>query len=184
MTQLHETAKQANVVGSLYKYVTDELGDVLSSSAALMTTPAIDYGGGAGFSDESYAEWIQVRPLGMARPAAMMGPYAHRVGEQDPNARGGEGFWLLNVNCFVRPARIEPQDFLRLWKLVDTVKAPLMPGSRVVVKDHAGEGETVGYLFVDEIMEDRPVSDPERADLEQHNLVFALRWVETWVVEQ
>ena len=176
---LHESAKAANVVGSLQAYVNTELADVLNSSA-----PAIDYGGGLPFQDSELEEWVQVRAIGPARPAGMAGPYAHRAGESDPDARGGELFWVLNVNCFVRPVKLASPNNLRAWTLRDMVLGILAPGTRVTVKDHAGQGETLGYLFVDDIMDDRALPDMGRPDVVQHNLVFALRWVETWVVRQ
>jgi len=170
---LHESAKTANVVGSLQVYLTAEL-------AAF----SLDFGGGIPFQDGDLTEWLQIRALEPVRPAVLAGPYAGRGGEQDPDARGGEMFWLLNVNCFVRPAKMSPPNNLRLWTIRDLAAAPLMPGTRIAVKDHAGEAETIGYLFVDEILADQPVAAPDRPDVLQHNLAFALRWAETWVVSR
>lgn len=177
---LDENAKAANVVGSLQQYVDDQLATVLNSSK-----PVIDYGHMV-FKDTDLVEWLQVRVLNPARPAALLGPFAGRAsGSGNADARGQELFWLLNINCFVRPAKLSPFTNLRPWQLRDLVLASFMPGTRIPVKDYADTtqqgGETVGYLFCDEIVEDRPVYDPEREDLVQHNLVLALRWTETWV---
>ncbi|HSE47192.1 MAG TPA: hypothetical protein VLA89_17870 [Gemmatimonadales bacterium] len=178
---LDENAKAANVVGSIQQYFEDQLATVLNSSAA-----AIDYGGGQPFKDSSLAEWIQVRVLEPARPDLLEGPFAGRAsGSASPDARGQEMFWLVNINCFVRPAKLVPFTNLRTWQLRDTVLEPFKVGTRIPVKDFADStstgGETIGYLFSYRLLSDRPVYDPEREDLIQHNLVVALRWTETWV---
>lgn len=170
---LDEGAKAANVVGSMQQYVQDSLGDVLNSSA-----PAIDFGGGMPFHDAHLQQWIQVRMLAFARPMWGLGPFAGRAAA-DPNARGQEGLWILNVNCFVRPYETAAFDNLAALRLRDTVLGAFMPGTRVPVKDYIGTGETIGYLFCDSIQDDRAVPDPNE-ELLQHNLVFWFRWTETW----
>lgn len=178
---LDENAKAANVVGSLQQYVNDTLSDVLNSSRS-----SIDYGGGLPFDDESLDQWVQFRVMAPVRPMRLMGPFAARAGS-DVDARGQELLWVLNVNCFVRIQQKANPGFsnLAIWTLRDTVINYLMPGTRIVVKDYSDPtqsgGETLGYLFVDEIMEDRALYDPARTELLQHNLVFGLRWTETWV---
>lgn len=171
-----DNVKAANIVGSLQAYVDAMLGDVLNSSA-----PAIDYGGGMPFSDSALVQWVQLRVMAFARPLWGIGPYAARAGAS-ADSRGQEGFWLLNVNCFVRPQRTGTGAFdnLALWRLRDTIISAFMPGTRVQVKDYVGTGETIGYLFMDEIQEDRAVPNPDREELLQHNLVFLFRWTETW----
>lgn len=175
---LDENAKAANVVGSIQQFFEDALADVLNSSAS-----AIDYGGGLPFKDADLAEWAQVRALGPTRPQAMQGYFAHRGGS-DPDSRGAEVFWTLNVNLFVRPAKLVPFTNLRLYTLRDLVLGVMREGTRIPVKDYADPlttgNETIGYLFVDEILADRAIQDPARTDLGQHNLVLALRWTETW----
>lgn len=175
---LDQNAKAGNVVGSVQQYFQDSLGDVLNSS-----NPAIDYGGGMPFQDINLEQWVQVRVMGFARPVWGLGPFAHRTGPTgSADARGQEGFWLLNVNCFVRPQRTGNATLynLAIWRLRDTVLSAFMPGTRIAAKDYLGTQETIGYLFVDSLMEDRPVQDPGREELLQHNLVFLLRWTETW----
>lgn len=175
---LDENAKAANVVGSIQQYFEDTVGAVLNSSA-----PAIDYGGGMPFNDAAMTEWLQVRTMGPARPPGGQGPFAARAGT-NPESRGAEVLWLLNVNCFVRPARVVPFTNLRMYQVRDIVLEAIREGARIPVKDYADPtsqgGETLGYLFVSDLMEDRPVEDPARTDLLQHNLVFAMRWTETW----
>jgi hypothetical protein len=177
---LDENAKAANVVGSIQQYFEDQLASVLNSSR-----PSIDYGGGQPFKDDDLAEWVQVRVMEAARPESMIGPFAARgSGSGDPNSRGRELYWLLNINCFVRPAKLSPFTNLRPWQLRDLVLEPFAEGTRIPVKDYAdltsAGGETIGYLFCDQLMADRPVYDPARDDLVQHNLLFALRWSESW----
>lgn len=169
---MDENAKAANVVGSVQQYVNDSLADVLNSSQ-----PAIDYGGGLPFDDKDLPEWVQPRIMAVARPEAWMGPFAAGI---NPDTRGHEVIWLLNVNCFVRPRRQAPLMNLRLWTIRDLVLAAFLVGTRIPVKDYAATSETLGYLFVDRVAEDRAIYDPEREDLVQHNLVFWLRWSETW----
>lgn len=176
---LDENAKAANIAGSVQQYFQDQLGDVLNSSA-----PAIDYGGGMPFNDAGLDQWVQVRLIAPARPERLSGPFASRAGG-DFNARGQELYWVLNVNCFVRPANMVPFTNLSLWRVRDLVIEPFMPGKTIPVKDYqdilSTGGETIGQLFVSSIMEDRAVDDPARPELFQHNLVFLLRWTETWV---
>ena len=172
---LHESAKSANVVGSLQKYIQDEL------AGSLLDSSGIDYGGGIPFQDTNRAEWIQVRVPGVARPDALIGPYVHRAGENEPDARGRIVYWMLNINCFVRPAKQASRNNLRLWTLRDVVTGVFREGAVIPVKDHAGEGETIGYLFLDDIADDRPILDPEQKDIEQHRLLFSFQWGESWV---
>jgi len=175
---LDENAKAANVVGSIQQYFEDHLGAVLNSSAS-----AIDYGGGLPFVDAALAEWVQVRAMGPARPEAGQGPYAARAGT-DADSRGAEILWLLNINCFVRPAKQVPLSNLRPYQLRDLVLDVIREGTRIPVKDYADltsqGGETIGYLDVSDLIEDRTVQDPARTDLLQYNVVFAMRWTETW----
>lgn len=174
---LDENAKAANVVGSIQQYFDDHLSAVLNSSQA-----AIDYGGGLHFNDDLVTEWVQVRTIGPARPAWGLGPFAARSGA-NADSRGAELFWVLNVNCFVRQLRSATFN-LRTYQLRDLILGEIREGTRIPVKDYANPtthgGETIGYLFVDEIMEDRQVQNPTRTDLLQHNLVFSMRWTETW----
>ena len=164
----------------MQEHLQNSLADVLNSSQ-----PAIDFGGGLPFDDATLAEWVQPRMLGLARPEWGTGPYAHRTGAAlDPTSRGREVIWVLNVNCFVRPAKQASLNNLRIYTVRDLVLAALLEGARIPVKDYATAGpegqETIGYLFVDRIAEDRPIYDPTHEDCVQHNLVFWLRWTETW----
>ena len=178
---LDENAKAVNVVGSVQQYFNDSLANILNSSL-----PAIDYGGGMSFKDDDLLSWVQVRMLAPARPAELQGPFAGRGGS-DFDARGQELHWVLNVNCFVRPLKAPVATFsnLAIWQLRDQVLNAFTVGTRIAVKDYADAlttgNETIGYLFISEIMEDRAIYDPERTELLQHNLVFLLRWTETWV---
>lgn len=175
---LDENAKAANVIGSIQQYFEDQIGAILNSSA-----PAIDYGGGMPFADAALTEWVQVRAMGPVRPEILDGPFAARAGV-NADSRGAEILWLLNVNCFVRPAKLVPFTNLRPYQLRDLVLGAFMVGTRVPVKDYAdptSQGqETIGYLFVHDIPADRPVEDPLRTDLVQYNLMFSMRWTETW----
>lgn len=167
---LDDNAKAENVIGSVQEYFQSALADVLNSSEA-----AVDYGGGMPFKDDVLSHWIQLRMLAPARPDALAGPFA------PDGKRGQELRWILNVNCFVRPALLSPFSNLKIWQVRDVALAPLIPGTRIAVKDYTGTLETIGYLFVDAIMEDREVQDPLRVELLQHNLVLLLRWTETWM---
>lgn len=171
---LDENAKAANLVGSGQQYAQDQLAGVLNSSQ-----DAVDYGGGLPFKDSDLDRWVQFRMLGPVRPDALQGPFAGRAAA-DPNSRGAEVYWLINVNCFVRPAKLPSFDNLALWKLRDAVLEAFREGTLIPVKDYGDTGETIGNLFVDTVMEDRAVYDPAREDLLQHNLVFRARWTETW----
>jgi hypothetical protein len=178
---LDENAKAANVVGSIQAYFNDQLATVLNSSRS-----TVDYGGGLPLKDDDLAEWVQVRVLEPARPEALGGFAGRGSGSGDADARGQELFWLININCFVRPAKLVPFTNLRTWQLRDTVLEPFKVGTRIPVKDFndptTSGGETIGYLFCDALMFDRPVYDPQREDVLQHNLVIRTRWTETWVV--
>jgi len=172
---LDENARARNVVGSVQEYLDDALADVLTSSEALNSSqPVIDYGGGIPFKDDGLGQWIQVRMIAPVRPEALSGPRAPR------GKLGQEVRWLLNVNCFVRPTLLSPFSNLGIWGVRDLTLGPLMPGTRIVVKDYTGDLGTIGYLVVESIMEDRAVQDPLRTELLQHNLVLLLRWTETW----
>ena len=178
---LDENAKLANIVGSIQQYFEDQLASVLNSSK-----PAIDYGGGMPFKDSELTEWVQVRVLEPARPEILSGPFAGRAsGSGDPDSRGQELFFLVNINIFVRPQRLNPFTNLRPWQLRDTVLDPLNIGTRIPIKDFADPtttgGETIGYLFSDRLVADRPIYDPAREDLVQHNLLIQFRWTETWI---
>jgi hypothetical protein len=177
---LDENAKAANIIGSVQQHLHTHLADVLNSSQ-----PAIDFGGGLPFDDAPLAEWVQPRMLALARPEWGTGPFAHRTGASgDPVSRGREVLWVLNINCFVRPAKQPSPNNLRLYTVRDLVLAALLEGSRIPVKDYTTVGpqgqETIGYLLVDRLAEDRPIYDPANEDCIQHNLVFWLRWTETW----
>ena len=167
---LDDNAKAENVAGSVQEYFQKSLADVLNSSQ-----PAVDYGGGMPFRDDDLTHWIQVRMIAPARPEALSGPFSGVEGK-----RGQELRWLLNVNCFVRPSLLSPFSNLKIWQVRDAALAPLMIGTRIAVRDYTGTLETIGYLFIDAIMEDRAVQDPLRTELLQHNLVLLLRWTETW----
>ena len=178
MAPLNQDALAANIVGSLQKYEESALEAALATTHGL---PTLDYGGGDQFQDGALHEWIQVRVVGPARPASMSGPYAPRVSAG--NTRGAEIYWILNINCFVRPAKQVPLNNIRIWHLRDIVLGAFAEGTLIPVKAWANTQEHIGNIIVDEILEDRPVSDPERSDLVQHNIVLALRWSETWVAD-
>jgi hypothetical protein len=175
---LSESAKATNVVGSIQQYFEDHLAQVLNSSS-----PAIDYGRGSGFKDTALSEWLQVRAMGPTRPPGGRGPYAARAGT-DADSRGAEVEWLLNVNCFVKPVKFASYFNLRPYQLRDLVLGVVHEGTNIPVKDYNDPstqgGETIGYLHVKDLLEDRPIEDPQRTDLVQHHLVFALRWTEIW----
>lgn len=175
---LDENAKAANVVGSVQQYVKDQLSDVLNSSRS-----AIDYGGGLPFRDDDLEQWVQVRLMGPTHPnyiglaggrSTWEGPFAPGGG------RGRELFWLINLNCFVRPAKSTAFTNLQIWRLRDAVSEAFLIGVVIPVKDYQGSGETIGNMFVYDVIADRMVSDPQREELVQHNLVYTLRWTETW----
>lgn len=176
---LDENARAANVVGSIQDYVDAHLADVLNSSRS-----AIDYGGGLPFRDDDLDQWIQVRAMGLSRPAYVGLQVGISVGFEGPfNARGDrarEVFWLLNVNCFVRPARADTFSNLQIWRLRDAVVDAFFVGALIPVKDYFGTGETLGNLFLYDIMADREISQPDRSELVQHNMQFMLRWSESW----
>lgn len=169
---LDETAQATNVIGSLQQYVFDTL-DRASGDDDEHHFP-IDYGGGQIFNDTELIEWLQIRIVGAARPQRLLGRYGNA------NDRGQEFFWLLNVNCFVRPKKQQVQNNLRIWVLRDIVMDKFTVGRTIEVKAHAGSGDTLGVLFVNEVMGDRQVFDNTRVELVQHNLQFALRWSEKW----
>jgi hypothetical protein len=175
MADLHPSAQAVNVVGSIQHYFDEQVSDVLNSSQSI-----IDYGGGQAFRDTNLPEWLQLRT--MAAVAIGDDSYAPRTEDSEPTDRAREVYWLVNVNCFVRPGLVVPIDNLRLWRMRDTVLTAMRVGLRIPVKDYAGASTTLGFLFVTEVLEDRAIQDPARIELVQHNLVFALRWSETWGV--
>lgn len=174
MTGLDATGRAANVIGSLQAYIWEKF-DSASGEVDASHLP-IDYGGGQSFSDTELSEWLQFRVTGNARPPRLLGRYGNA------NDRGQELFWLLNLNVFVRPKKQTSQNNLRVWGLRDVILGEIHVGRTIEVRDHVGTGETIGVLFVDEVMADRQVFDNTRVDLVQHNLVFALRWSEKWTM--
>jgi hypothetical protein len=167
------------VVGSVQQYVEDRLGNVLNTSRS-----AIDFGAGASFKDADLDQWIQVTMLGPTQPG-YIGQIAGRLGDAytvDGN-RGREMYWLVNVNCFVRPGVTTVFSNLQIWQLRDAVFDAFSVGKLITVKDYVGTGETIGNLFVHDLMSERRITDPERVELVQHNLLFALRWTETWTAD-
>lgn len=175
MANLHPSAQAANIIGSLQDFFEESVADVLNSSASI-----VDYGGGQTFRDVDLAQWLQIRA--MAAVGIGEDSYAPRTADSEPTDRAREVHWLVNVNCFVRPAKVVPTDNLRLWRMRDIVLSAMRVGVRIPVKDYAGGTATLGVLFVTEVLEDRAIQDPARIELLQHNLVFALRWSETWGV--
>ena len=166
---LHAEAKRANVEGSVRHYVVSNL------SATFTSGDAIDLGGGEKFDDTLYAEWLQVRLLEQAAPRGMESPRL-REGHY-----GRELWHLLNLNIFVRPGKLTTFNSLRLQTLRDTVLAFFTPGTRVAVKDYAGDSQTLGYLYCERADRDGPVADPQREnELLQWQLLIAMRWSETW----
>ena len=172
MTTLDPTAQAAVVHGSLREYVVTKLGATFSAHAA------IDLGGGEPFDDKAYAEWLQVRVLDPARPARMDGP---RMPE---GYLGRELFHMLNLNIFVRPAKLATSNSLRLQVLRDTVVRFFVPNARILVKDYQSDSVTLGHLVVFEIDADRQILDEKENELLQWNLVVALRWSERWVTPE
>src|SRR5262245_14475866 len=171
---LDESAKAANIIGSIQQYVKDELADVLNSSRS-----AIDYGGGLPFRDDDLDQWIQVRVMGKTQPH-YMGLTGARSMWEGPytvdSDRGREVYWLLNINCFVRPAKASVFSNLQIHTLRDLVSDAFSVGNLLPVKDYSGTGETIGNMFIYDVIEDRPMVDPTREELLQYNLVFSLRW--------
>lgn len=173
---LQATAQVANVAGAIQKYVNDQLAATFPN--------AIDFGGGIDFTDASLVEWLQVRLLEPARPDDGIGPRAPKGASDSDNPYGREMFHLLNLNIFVRPKKlaVASRSNLRLWTLRDTVVGKFTPvSSKIEVKNYAGDSASLGYLVVEALDADRPVSDPgKEPELLQHNIVVAFRWTEQW----
>lgn len=168
MPQLEATAKLANLEGSIRQYVSDNLAATFSSGAA------IDYGSGEPFLDVSRSEWLQVRLLDSARPKNLEGPR----GPDGNFAR--ELFVMLNLNIFIRPAKLSTLNSLRLQTLRDTVRVYFTHPTRIRVKDYAGDSSTLGYLICHDVEADRQISDPAKEqELLQWNMIISLRWSET-----
>lgn len=166
---LDPEAKAGNVKGSIQQYVDTSL-------SALFPGGAIDYGGGLPFSDATRAEWLQVRVLGPARPAALDGPRDQR------GHFAREVFWVVNLNLFVRPAQQTVRNNLRLEALRDAVLAVFAEQIIIPVTDYLGTSGALGNLVITEILRDQPVVDEARkAELIQHHVSCACRWVESWL---
>lgn len=173
---LNPDAKIANIEGSLRQYVNTKLATTFSSGVA------IDYGGGEPFDDTAYSEWLQVRLLDPARPTSMMGPRVGALITAEPYF-GREMFHMLNLNIFVRPAKLSTANSLRLQTLRDTVMGFFMPVQQIAVLDYADASASLGNLVVDTIAADRSIraSAPGgENELLQWNIVLSLRWTESW----
>ena len=170
---LNADAKIANVEGSLRDYVNTKLAATFSSGAA------IDYGGGEPFDDTAYSEWLQVRLLDPARPASMMGPRLGALVTTEPYF-GREMFHMLNLNVFVRPAKLATANSLRLQTLRDTVMGFFMPLQQIAVLDYASASASLGNLVVDTIVADRSIRAVGENELLQWNVLVSLRWTESW----
>jgi len=161
MGTLGASAKLSNIKRSL---------DVYLYEHAVLSSYAFDIGPPIPFSDASLAEWLQPRLLEPARTAAY---------QQVSSTQRGEGWTLLvNVNIFVRPAAQTLAH--RLQQIRDAVIAVFTENTRIEVRDYEGSNTLVGHLVVDQIQTDRHVNDPARIDLEQWNIVVALRWIADW----
>ena len=167
---LDPSARAENVVGSMQEYLAERLSAVFADN--------IDFGNGLPFNDAPLTAWLQVRMLAPARPIDLQGPRVARAG-----IFGNEIFWLLNLNTFVRPARVSPPNNLRIWTLRDAVLDVIAPPAKVPVKDYQADSAIIGTLVSDEIMDDRMVTPPDRTDeLIEHNFIVAWRWTEAWTV--
>lgn len=173
---LNPDAKIANIEGSLRQYVDTKLAATFSSGAA------IDYGGGEPFDDTAYSEWLQVRLLDPARPVSMMGPRLGALVTSEPYF-GREMFHMLNLNIFVRPAKLATANSLRVQTLRDTVMGFFMPMQQIAVADYADASAALGNLVVDAIAADRAIRSPAPGgenELLQYTLLLSLRWTESW----
>jgi len=161
--------KLANIEGSLRQYIVDNLSGTFSSGNA------IDFGGGEPFDDTQHAEWLQVRLLEPARPDVMLGP-------RDPDGLlAREYFVMVNLNIFIRPAKVAIPNSLRLQTLRDIVVRYFTPNTKISVKDYAGDSATLGQLLLDRIDADRWVPQPTLQDqLLQWNFILSFRWIERW----
>jgi len=87
---------------------------------------------------------------------------------------------MLNLNIFIRPAKLGTLSTLRLQTLRDTVLVYFRPLTKIRVKDYAGDSATIGNLLMQTIAADRLVMAPTREqELLQWNLTLAFRWSET-----
>ena len=164
-SSLEASAKVANLEGSIRQYIADNLTATFST---------IDYGSGQPFEDTVLSEWLQVRLLESARPVSMDGPRA------PDGLLGRELFVMLNLNIFIRPAKLGTLSTLRLQTLRDTVLVYFRPLTKIRVKDYAGDSATIGNLLMQTIAADRLVMAPTREqELLQWNLTLAFRWSET-----
>lgn len=173
---LNPDAKMANIEGSLRQYIATKLNATFSSGNA------VDYGGGEPFDDTAYSEWLQVRLLDPARPRSMMGPRVGALITSEPYF-GREMFHMLNLNIFVRPAKLSTANSLRLQTLRDTVMGFFMPLQQIAVVNYAGASTSLGNLVVDAIVVDRSIRAPTPGgenELLQWNLLLSLRWMESW----
>ena len=170
---LQATARAANIVGSVQEYISTELAAVFPVASKM------HFMGGPPFNDDALDEWLQLAMLEPARPIDLVGP---RGPQADELAQ--EMYWLLNLNLFVRPSKLSSPNNLRLWTLRDAVIVKFMPNTRISVMDYSADKMHIGNLVCFEILADRPVADPGRQELVQHNLVISLRWTETWTVDE
>ncbi len=175
MTQ-QATAKIANVKGSIQQYIATQLAATFA-----LPTGDIDYGGGVDFADSVLTWWLQVRLLEPARSEDGVGPRAPKSATDSDHPYGREMYHLLNLNIFVRPRKLSPRNNVKLETLRDTVVDKFVPVStRIEVKNYSGDSASLGYLVVEALDADRPVSDVTEPELLQWNLVIALRWTEMW----
>ena len=164
---MDNTARRANVEGSIREHVRVMLASTFGSDYG-----AIDYGGGEPFDDTQFAEWLQVRFLERAQ---------HFVGHANTTQMGRAYFVMLNLNIFVRPAKLATLNTLRLTTLADSVRDVFQPTQRIEVKNYAGDSASLGHLIVDDHERDSAVTPAEREqELQQWNLVVSLRWTELW----
>jgi hypothetical protein len=192
---LYPDAKWANVEGSLRQYVQTQLG---STFQGVVAGDRIDFGGGPAFQDSALPEWLQVRLMEPARPSVLdgprgsggtktvvvdigAGPQTWEVGDGSTPPYAREMYHMLNLNIFVRPAKLATLNSLRLATLRDAVVAKFIPPRVIPATDYAGGAGLMGNMVVAGIDADRPIPNPEREhELLQHNIVVALRWTETW----
>ena len=164
---LEPNARSSNILGAIQTYVYSTLGTYFGLT--------VDYGGGRPFVDTGLAEWVQVRLLGPARPALLVGPR---------DAQGNlaqEIYWLVNINVFCRPAMQSTN--VRIFQLRDMVLEAFREGTTIDVEDVLGTTGHLGKLVVFQV-EDRPVEDEARkAELAQHWIRASARWLESWTTD-
>jgi len=166
---VHPSGKIAVIKGSIFKYIEDSLRPVFG-------TGAIDYGGGAPFNDASLSYWLQPRVMEPARPTTLIGPTS------EGNLFGREMYHMLNLNIFVRPAKVSPSNRFQLETLRDATIPYFQYPSRIPVRDYSTDSATIGNLVAYDIIADRPVPAPDKEqELLQWNMVVALRWTEEWL---